>query len=285
MASADIPTTTVIRIKRKRQEDPINALVISSDAKKKKTDEDLGTETPNLFTFAGTIEEKENTGVLIDKFKQGNLKISKTNKNAKNQRRQTAKDKIKAARFTVVSNKREISDSLADDIHLVDAIATEEDFPQNDDEEALFCNSVKMIREKLKIDDGKRCEEEDFVYDLYFAPSNTIILNADSEILQLEEYFEQIYVEDEHLGDSEEFYDDEDDENAEENWRNDYPDEDEYGSSEHERDSFESDEEEDDFYSNNMYRKGKGRLAFDPYAREDMNDYYNALSASDRDSD
>ena len=33
------------------------------------------------------------------------------------------------------------------------------------------------------------------------------------------------------------------------------------------------------------YFHRKGRLAFDPYAREDMNDYYNALSASDRDSD
>ena len=33
------------------------------------------------------------------------------------------------------------------------------------------------------------------------------------------------------------------------------------------------------------YFHRKGRLAFDPYAREDMNDYYNASSASDRDSD
>ena len=32
--------------------------------------------------------------------------------------------------------------------------------------------------------------------------------------LQLEEYFDQVYFDDEHLGENEEFYDDEDDENG-----------------------------------------------------------------------
>ena len=45
------------------------------------------------------------------------------------------------------------SDSQADNIHLVDAIAAEENSLHNEEEEeALLCNSVKMIREKLKID-------------------------------------------------------------------------------------------------------------------------------------
>ncbi|TRZ01743.1 hypothetical protein DNTS_008547 [Danionella cerebrum] len=84
------------------------------------------------------------------------------------------------------------------------------------DSETILCNSVKMIREKLSVSgDGSehREKEEDYVYDLYYPETSTPgwiqdILSVPDEVAW-----------------EEEVYEDEDDENAESNWRNEYPDE------------------------------------------------------------
>ncbi|XP_072169743.1 probable RNA polymerase II nuclear localization protein SLC7A6OS [Diadema setosum] len=92
---------------------------------------------------------------------------------------------------------------------------------QSSKSDAITCNSVQMIREKLVIDDSA---DNEYVYDLYYADDNqldfgqTVVTGMQLEDEELvHDFFEE---------DSHEVYDDEDDSNDENNWRNDYPDED-----------------------------------------------------------
>lgn len=97
------------------------------------------------------------------------------------------------------------------------------------DPETIMCNSVKMIRERLTVSQDGQCSEhrenpDEFVYDLYYAESSPH--NWIQDILSVQPYYyEQELMAD--VEEPEEVYEDEDDENEENNWRNDYPDEDE----------------------------------------------------------
>jgi len=99
---------------------------------------------------------------------------------------------------------------------------------QTEDTNAILCNSVKMIREKLTVSDGPRTEQiksdkEGYVYDFYYPSDNYGRLGDIVEVLP----FDSDLVHETLEGDFGELYDDEDDSNDEGNWRNDYPDEDE----------------------------------------------------------
>lgn len=97
------------------------------------------------------------------------------------------------------------------------------------DPETIMCNSVKMIRERLTVSqEGQGSEHrenpDEFVYDLYYAESSPH--NWIQDILSVQPYYyEQELMADDDVPD--EVYEDDDDENEENNWRNDYPDEDE----------------------------------------------------------
>ncbi|KAJ7373035.1 Transcription factor Iwr1, partial [Desmophyllum pertusum] len=98
---------------------------------------------------------------------------------------------------------------------------------QTQDVNAILCNSMKMIREKLTVSDEPRTEEkksekEGYVYDFYYPSDNYGRLGDIVEVLP----FDSDLVHETLEGDFGEIYDDEDDSNDEGNWRNDYPDED-----------------------------------------------------------
>ncbi|XP_006010763.1 probable RNA polymerase II nuclear localization protein SLC7A6OS [Latimeria chalumnae] len=96
-----------------------------------------------------------------------------------------------------------------------------------EDPDAILCNSVAMIREKLSVSDSGRGaahreKEDDYVYDIYYM--ETGMSGWIQDILSVVPYREETELVDEDPNPAE-VYDDEDDENEENNWRNEYPEE------------------------------------------------------------
>ncbi|XP_054696515.1 probable RNA polymerase II nuclear localization protein SLC7A6OS isoform X2 [Grus americana] len=132
--------------------------------------------------------------------------------------------------------------------------------PQTTDPDVILCNAVEMIRERLNVsEDGKKVEhcekEDDYVYDIYYM--ETSAPGWIQNILYVQPYREEYeLVDDDHVPG--EIYEDEDDENDENNWRNDYPDEDEFLPEEDgdgEKDSEESFSDEDQCYRRRTWNK------------------------------
>ncbi|XP_074957792.1 putative RNA polymerase II nuclear localization protein SLC7A6OS isoform X2 [Phalacrocorax aristotelis] len=130
---------------------------------------------------------------------------------------------------------------------------------QKTDPDVILCNAVEMIRERLNVsEDSKKnhCEKEDeYVYDIYYM--ETSAPGWIQNILSVQPYREEYeLVDDDHVHG--EIYEDEDDENDENNWRNDYPDEDEFLPEEDcdgEKDSEESLSDEDQCYRRRTWNK------------------------------
>ncbi|XP_051884305.1 probable RNA polymerase II nuclear localization protein SLC7A6OS [Pristis pectinata] len=152
----------------------------------------------------------------------------------------------------------------AEEIEVFDIVQREEDKadlehrrckdsgPGEDDPQTILCNSVRMIREKLTLSDcglGAQHREnmEEYVYDIYYT-DGYISGGGIQDILSVVPYYEEHeLINDEVIAD--ETCEDEDDENEENNWRNDYPDEDDWNREEDtdEEDGHSSSEEEDSF--------------------------------------
>ncbi|NXM70532.1 S7A6O protein, partial [Serilophus lunatus] len=138
---------------------------------------------------------------------------------------------------------------------------------QKTDPDAILCNAVEMIRERLNVsEDGKKpCDKQDeYVYDIYY--KETSAPDWIENILSVQPYREEYeWVNDDPV--PEEVYEDEDDENDENNWRNDYPEEDEFlpeedGDGEKESEESFSDEEQ-------CYR----RRTWDKYRQEVLQEF------------
>ncbi|XP_010582985.1 probable RNA polymerase II nuclear localization protein SLC7A6OS isoform X2 [Haliaeetus albicilla] len=131
--------------------------------------------------------------------------------------------------------------------------------PQKTDPDVILCNAVEMIRERLNVsEDGKEEhheKEDEYVYDIYYM--ETSAPGWIQNILSVQPYREEYeLVDDDHV--PEEIYEDEDDENDENNWRNDYPDEDEFLPEEDgdgEKESEESFSDEDQCYRRRTWNK------------------------------
>ncbi|NXB57419.1 S7A6O protein, partial [Struthidea cinerea] len=128
---------------------------------------------------------------------------------------------------------------------------------QKTDPDAILCNAVEMIRERLNVsEDGKKehdAKEDEYVYDIYY--KETSAPDWIENILSVQPYREEYEWVNDDPG-PEEVYEDEDDENDENNWRNDYPEEDEFLPEEDgEKDSEESFSDEDQCYRRRTWDK------------------------------
>ncbi|NXW88702.1 S7A6O protein, partial [Alopecoenas beccarii] len=142
-----------------------------------------------------------------------------------------------------------------------DASVTAANPQQKTDPDVILCNAVEMIRERLNVSEDVKKEhpekEDEYVYDIYYMETSTP--GWIQNILSVQPYREEYeLVDDDHVPG--EIYEDEDDENDENNWRNDYPDEDEFLPEEDgdgERYSEESFSDEDQCYRRtwNKYRE------------------------------
>ncbi|XP_078688286.1 putative RNA polymerase II nuclear localization protein SLC7A6OS [Branchiostoma floridae x Branchiostoma belcheri] len=95
------------------------------------------------------------------------------------------------------------------------------------DPDAITCNSVRMIREKLTLSDSPAAPQQspEFVYDIYY--SDSLDPTHLQHIVEVTDCQQMELVHEDADDEGEDIYDDEDDSNDESNWRNDYPDENE----------------------------------------------------------
>ncbi|KAM8799192.1 S7A6O protein, partial [Eudromia elegans] len=138
--------------------------------------------------------------------------------------------------------------------------AVEENPQKTSDPDVILCNAVEMIRERLNVsEDSKKAEqhekEDEYVYDIYYM--ETSAPGWIQNILSVQPYKEEYeLVDEDHIPG--EIYEDEDDENDENNWRNDYPDEDEFLAEEDgdgEKESEESLSDEDQYLRRRTWNK------------------------------
>ncbi|XP_031550122.1 probable RNA polymerase II nuclear localization protein SLC7A6OS [Actinia tenebrosa] len=284
----------VLRVKRKRTDDPVEALVVSHvipakkahltdeepEDKSKTTDKSGNVKVDQLFRFLGTCNEDDSTKSkdILKNIKTKPISHGNPKKGAKGiteqlqkKQREAKKESHSDARFKILSNNRydneptssnkdsnankkpEVSelkrtssddsaDSADDEVRrlfkVYDVIRDEENKKSGqasasttsskpsepEDTNVILCNSVKMIREKLAVSEGSRpvnIAEKGYVYDFYYAPSSQ---NDLGDILEITGVNNDLFLEtiDREF---EEMFDDEDDSNDENNWRNDYPDE------------------------------------------------------------
>ncbi|NWY71435.1 S7A6O protein, partial [Erithacus rubecula] len=138
-----------------------------------------------------------------------------------------------------------------------DACVTTASPQQKNDPDTILCNAVEMIRERLNVsEDGKKehgDKQDEYVYDIYY--KETSAPDWIENILSVQPYREEYEWVHDDPG-PEEAYEDEDDENDENNWRNDYPEEDEFLPEEDgEKDSEESSSDEDQCYRRRTWDK------------------------------
>nr|XP_033797475.1 probable RNA polymerase II nuclear localization protein SLC7A6OS [Geotrypetes seraphini] len=129
---------------------------------------------------------------------------------------------------------------------------------KSDDPDVILCNSVRLIREQLAVAESgqgvQHREKDDYVYDIYYmdAPTQGWI----QDILSVKPYNQEFELVDDEDHKSEEIYEDEDDENEENNWRNEYPDEDEFLFEEDEEENSDEDERYKDYSSDDKELQG-----------------------------
>ncbi|XP_075393672.1 putative RNA polymerase II nuclear localization protein SLC7A6OS [Tenrec ecaudatus] len=268
--------TAVLRVKRKRCEEPAGALVVACKRLRRATVEAAPQETPpeglpreaenNVFQLVATVRTQEEP---VQPFLRAPLRRPQgSHERIRRDLRASLRESRQEGRYRVVSCHRSSGTPLgcpepqdasknpeaASDagFQLLDLVHEGEEpaagagsHQQADDPDVLLCNSTKLIRERLTISEtgagiGPRREEKDgdYVYDIYCLEMATP--GWIENILSVQPYSQELeLVSDEQH--PEDVYDDEDDENSEGNWRNEYPEEESSGE---EEDSGGSDEDD-----------------------------------------
>lgn len=238
---------TVVRVKRKADQHPADTIVLAPKVARLCD----GEEVNYTFKYAGTFKDpnSEEAGETIRRVKESKKLLRTDPKihtvDVHTKLREEHRSASKRSRLQLLLEHRaiieetgseEISDkdlvcpheTTHDLFRIYDVIAEDID----NDEEAerdgksakqistITCNDVPMVRESAKPPEVK----EDFVYDVYFSNSQYCLPPQDDIVMlhyaALEELAPEAAYESD-LG-----LDDDSDSNAEDNWRNDYPDED-----------------------------------------------------------
>ncbi|KAM6225365.1 putative RNA polymerase II nuclear localization protein SLC7A6OS [Rhynchocyon petersi] len=250
--------TAVLRVKRKRTAEPAEALVLACKRLRAGTSESLDQTTPpeglsgasekNVFQFVATVGSQEEP---VQPLLGAALHPSRDSQHRIRQGlRASAREARQEGRYRVVSSRRSSGTPLASKdvqeaassagFQLFDLVHEEGDPDatavgsyQTSDPDVILCNSTKLIREQLTISEkqlgvgkGEEEKESDFVYDIYcleMATSEWI-----ENILSVQPYSQEWELMNEDQ-EPEDVYEDEDDENCENNWRNEYPEEESSG--------------------------------------------------------
>ncbi|XP_021488102.1 probable RNA polymerase II nuclear localization protein SLC7A6OS [Meriones unguiculatus] len=281
--------TAVLRVKRKRNAEPAEALVLACKRLRDSEVQSSAQETPgdqetaaqrNVFQLVATVRSQEEP---IQQLVRAALRPSRSSQlRIRRDLRASVREVRKEGRYRIVSSHRSSGTSsslepqcvseadgdtgfqLLDLVHEEgDPEAAATDCCKTSDPDVILCNSVELIREKLTVsDDGAPVEHQeepkhndDYVYDIYYmemVPPGWI-----ENILSVQPYSQEWEL----VNDAEQpedIYEDEDDENSENNWRNEYPDEE---SSDGDEDSRGSDE----YNSLSEEERGSNRLVWNKY--------------------
>ncbi|XP_064114876.1 probable RNA polymerase II nuclear localization protein SLC7A6OS [Macrobrachium nipponense] len=264
---------TVIRIKRRLDEEPTENIIIKAKRSRNEStgDEDQSGDRVAVLTRVGTVESRDDPleSLVKTAIKKGwelrqNYKKLGSDVSYKEKSSQEAKKRAVTKRYKIISQSRGIGEPSEPD---KDDVATEEKTVANKDAtgaEALPVDSMELTYFDAvlanEMDDIITCngvpmESEQHVYDVFYStqPVNWEDV-MEQNVCRIErELFESVTE-----SESDDQYEDDDDENEEENWRNDYPD---YDDSPYE-------DEED--YLNSQIRKTNKRYETDEsYDAED----------------
>nr|KAF6286407.1 solute carrier family 7 member 6 opposite strand [Myotis myotis] len=262
--------TAILRVKRKRSEEPAEALVLACKRLRKDVVELAVQKTPpeglekaaekNVFQLVATVCSQEDP---VQPLLRALPPPWGTHQRIRHDLRASTRKIQQEGRYRVVSSRRP-SDLLLDDLESEDArenpeaggdagfqlldLVHEEGDPEAaataSDPDVILCNSVELIRERLTISEdgpsvGPREEQkDDYVYDIYYLETATP--GWIENILSVQPYSQEWeLVNDGKQLEGVDEDEDEDDENSENNWRNEYPEEE---SSDGDEDSRGSDE-------------------------------------------
>uniref|UniRef100_A0A8C2M2J9 Probable RNA polymerase II nuclear localization protein SLC7A6OS n=2 Tax=Cricetulus griseus TaxID=10029 RepID=A0A8C2M2J9_CRIGR len=260
--------TAVLRVKRKRSAEPVEALVLACKRLRSGEVESSAQETPqgpeaaaesNVFQLVATLRSQEEP---IQQLVRAALRPSRSSQlRIRRDLRASVREVRKEGRYRVVSSHRSsgissgseppcMSEDAGDaGFQLLDLVheegdpeAAATDCCKTSDPDVILCNSVELIRERLTVSEDEPQVEhqkeskhnDDYVYDIYYmemAPPGWI-----ENILSVQPYSQEweLVNDDQQPEDT---YEDEDDENSENNWRNEYPDEESSDEDEDSRDS------------------------------------------------
>ncbi|XP_013419662.1 probable RNA polymerase II nuclear localization protein SLC7A6OS [Lingula anatina] len=264
---------TIVRVKRRRHDDPLDSLVLACKKPKRVSqplgvDDDDDEEVKSIFSFAGTVQKKNEP---VSRHVKEAIRKKKLEKEYKQHStdflksaRRKQKDVIKNNRFKVTAGHRSMDLNnldVADDqtshgackgteveqkdtglndtsfekwtqkcYQIYDLEEEEEEDASKEkqaeaisSQSAVACNGVPMIREKIPQSEP---QDTDFVYDIYYSNCADFDFRSLENLLTVEAYGEEYVYDDYREPMDREIYEDEDDSNEEDNWRNDYPDED-----------------------------------------------------------
>uniref|UniRef100_A0A673UGD2 Probable RNA polymerase II nuclear localization protein SLC7A6OS n=2 Tax=Suricata suricatta TaxID=37032 RepID=A0A673UGD2_SURSU len=273
-AGMEAGRTAVLRVKRKRSAEPVEALVLSckrlrsgavESAAHPPEDVERGLEN-NVFQLVATVRSQEEP---VQALVRAALRPSRgSQQRIRRELRASAQESRQEGRYRVISSRRssgipsgspESEDALGNpkatedaSFQLFDLVHEEGDAEtaaaaaaavssKTSDPEVILCNSIELIRERLAVsEDGPRIghqeeQKDDYVYDIYYLEMATP--GWIENILSVQPYSQEWeLVNDDQQ--PEDIYEDDDDENSESNWRNEYPEEDSDG----DEDSRDSDE-------------------------------------------
>ncbi|CAN7991813.1 unnamed protein product [Ixodes hexagonus] len=234
---------TVVRIKRKADQNPADTIVLAPKTAKLWHDEDRDF----TFTYAGTFKDpnSEEADETIRRVKDSKVQLRTDPKNhtvdIPTKVREEHRSASKKNRLKLLLQHRAIVEEIHSEefddkdlesphktvnslFRLYDVVAEDVEKEKDTSREAkkvstITCNDVAMVFENVKAPEL----EEDFVYDVYYTHSELNLLEtSDLSVFKClaPEDFEPEAAYESDLG-----LDDDSDSNAEDNWRNDYPDE------------------------------------------------------------
>lgn len=255
-----------LRLKRKINEDPKEILVLAS---KKKKIENIQQDA-SIFEFTGTTSQKDDIdGVIATKI---------------NDIRDTQVKKFNIDKITDRLRSEHLQRSKHNRLSVLNCIRKiEDDKPEK---------SVTII--DVSSDESSHTEQDSVVYDIYYSKTNVDIKDAQSiEDCEVHEINSCTWEDANSSEDDSHGMDDEDDSNDENNWRNDYPDEDNDLDSD-EEDEFESMSRRlkqsrlsDDSLSSDDFDEGINDDLFGTHRRRRKNsdiDYYDEVVSDESDS-
>ncbi|KAJ3272484.1 hypothetical protein HK104_004473 [Borealophlyctis nickersoniae] len=246
-----LSSPTILRLKRKRQEEPVDALVVNghkpSEKKARKGEAETGTGTavavPTMFRLAETVPSRDfenparlrETITRLRNMPQENFKMLGSPAQPVSERRhanvQNKLRESKAARYKLVNARRQIPEAYDEDspFHFLDIEQYGEpnksksgsDAKRSREDEVLS-DLMPMIREYLKVTEGKDIVEDEYVYDIYCVDHSNVPLSTD-HVASLTWDDEDLLMYDED-SDQEVHDDSSEDSNAEDYYQNEYPD-------------------------------------------------------------
>ncbi|XP_062033167.1 probable RNA polymerase II nuclear localization protein SLC7A6OS [Lepus europaeus] len=251
--------TAVLRVKRKRSAEPAEALVLACKRLRSGAVQLAAQESPegleraaenNVFQLVATVRSQEEPVQQL--LREALCPPQGSQKRIRRGLRASVREVRQEGRYRVVSSHRssgttksgpesecaagtpeaagdvgfQLFDLVHEDAEPKAAVAGP---CKTSDPDVILCNSVELIRERLTVsEDGpevgheKEEKHEDYVYDIYYLEMATP--GWIENILSVQPYSQEweLVNDDEQ---PEDIYEDEDDENSENNWRNEYPEE------------------------------------------------------------